>query len=151
MKTLLTILLFIGCMNVNSQDLIESLAENLLLRNDLSVLKAELYRKLDEQSKEMSTRVIKIGQPDTSVYYQKGVFRSYTDINLQMLLDYQTECYNDSTLEHTQWGDFCVTLKGNLANGEKFVLTCEDKSHFTWTHKEPTFQGFIEYMKSKNP
>jgi len=98
MKTLLTILLFIGCMNVNSQDLIESLAENLLLRNDLSVLKAELYRKLDEQSKEMKSRVIIIVEPDSSVCKERGHIKSSFGSSTLMNCPPYIVDYNDSTV-----------------------------------------------------
>lgn len=74
-------------------------------------------------------------------------------ITLQDLIDYQKECYNDSSLEHThfynRWYDDCYTQRGNLMDGYHYVLSCKDSTHFEWIHKQPTFEGFIEYLKNK--
>ena len=48
------------------------------------------------------------------------------------ILDYAEECYNDSTFV-----DRTVYIRGKFINNPY------------WTHKEPTFSGFIKWLRSK--
>lgn len=71
-----------------------------------------------------------------------------------LIVEYEEECYNDSTLEHTyNRTDLtiysCYTQRGNLAEGYWFELTCKDSSHYSYVHREPTFAGFREFVKRK--
>ena len=60
-------------------------------------------------------------------------------ITLQDLLDYQKECYNDSILV-----DAYIE---RVDNGTLAYITRKVPSHYI--HTEPTFEGFIEFMKKK--
>jgi len=51
---------------------------------------------------------------------------------LQAMIDYAEECYNDSTFV-----DRAVYIRGKFINNPY------------WTHKEPTFSGFIKWLRSK--
>jgi hypothetical protein len=68
------------------------------------------------------------------------------------VLEYSTLCYADSFLVHThesKWNDFCYVQKGNMAEGYYYELSCDDSSHYEYFHKEPTFEGFVEFIKVK--
>lgn len=58
-------------------------------------------------------------------------------ITLQDLLDYEKECYADSSFEKSfqYWRD------------DDRIITIPDR----WVHREPTFKGFIEFLRSRNP
>lgn len=58
-------------------------------------------------------------------------------ISVQDLFDYQKECYNDSTFVDTYWRQ--------IDNGTMAYVTEEVMAHYI--HKEPIFEGFIEYIK----
>lgn len=63
------------------------------------------------------------------------------EIKLSDLIDYQTECYNDSTE---------VTQRSFYDCGRPFCLVDHGIIYKTvWRHREPTFAGFIQYLKSK--
>ena len=65
---------------------------------------------------------------------------------------YKQECWNDSTLSHTheaKWNDRCYTQRGNLASGYWMEETCLNRSHFTYIHKQPTLEGFMDYLDGK--
>jgi hypothetical protein len=100
------------------------------------------------------------GQVDTVFYdigkglvidnYEKD--QNYHLITLEDMEVYIQECYNDSTLTHThieQQNEVCYCRIGNLAIGYDWELCCEDRSHFTYTHRKPTFEGFYKYLKRK--
>jgi hypothetical protein len=75
---------------------------------------------------------------------------SYSIIGLMTL--YKVNCYNDSTLKHThmpKWNDKCFTQMGDLATGYYYELDCNIKDHYTYIHKEPTFEGFINWINDK--
>ena len=93
----------------------------------------------------------KIGMriPTDTVKPNKEVWHTSTE---WLMLKYADECFNDSTLTHThnaQWNDLCFVQAGNMADGYYFELVCEDKNHFEWIHKKPTFEGFIEWLKQR--
>ena len=62
--------------------------------------------------------------------------------------EYETECYNDSTLQE-------VIIENNFIYYHCGVLGCAVdhgspfKTESRWIHKQPTFQGFIEYLRKK--
>lgn len=63
-------------------------------------------------------------------------------IHLSDLIEYQTECYNDSTLVQAYIPYDC---------GQPFCLVDHPKSTYVeyWIHAEPTFEGFIKWIKSR--
>jgi len=73
-------------------------------------------------------------------------------INTKDLLDYEKECYNDST--EVVW--FFIPLIGKTdidRNGfDSLKIEFPDEVHYlfsTYNHKPITFEGFIKYMKTK--
>ena len=87
--------------------------------------------------------------PADTVKPNKEVWRTSTE---WLILKYADECFNDSTFVHThtaKWNDGCYAQSGNMADGYYFELVCEDKNHFEWTRKKPTFEGFIEWLKQR--
>ena len=69
---------------------------------------------------------------------------SYRPVTVHDLSEYSKECYADSTLE--RWHDSKGSNRMCIADWE-----CLIASHYKtgWTHREPTFPGFIQYMKGK--
>ena len=68
---------------------------------------------------------------------------------LQLYDEYEQECYKDSTQteHHITDGTPCY---GTSRNWDDF--TCITPGHYdemTWVHKEPTFQGFMEFIRKK--
>lgn len=78
--------------------------------------------------------------------YQKFIITTFFNLYEQ----YEIECYNDSTLEYFEvfgFGDNKYRIKGhsldpgfdpNYRYGEEI-----------WTHKDPIFQGFMEWLKEQ--
>jgi hypothetical protein len=69
-----------------------------------------------------------------------------------LIIEYEQECFNDSSLQHThtpKWNDKCLAQRGNLAEGYHYDLVCEDSSHYSYVHKEPSWEGFREFVKRK--
>jgi hypothetical protein len=72
-------------------------------------------------------------------YGSTKVVDSMTIITFEMLLDYAEECYNDSTFDWT-------------VHYMRPYISVRDTSitfipHYKYTHRTPTFEGFIEYLK----
>ena len=81
-------------------------------------------------------------------------------ITLQDLLDYEKECYADSSkIEKQRW---VMYSKDELKRFHYFTV---DTMYYIWnkdttisltpryyyyTHREPTFRGFIEFMRGRN-
>ena len=66
-------------------------------------------------------------------------------VTLDLLEEYQEYCYNDSTnikAHKETYGEWCISYDGH---------TCDNPEHYEyrWVHKEPTFNGFIEWLKLK--
>lgn len=77
---------------------------------------------------------------------------SYENNTIDLILAYADECYADSTLQHTynpKWYDRCLRQIGNLADGYSFVIDCKDNSHYSFTHRTPTLEGFIEFIRKR--
>jgi hypothetical protein len=36
-----------------------------------------------------------------------------------------------------------------MADGYSFELVCKNLNHFTYVHREPTWEGFREFVKNK--
>ncbi|EFK95505.1 hypothetical protein LDC_2471 [sediment metagenome] len=79
----------------------------------------------------------------------------YSQWNIgELITEYEQECYADSSLEHTynpSWSEYnkCYKQVGNLAIGYSYVLDCDDSSHYSYVHKEPTWDGFRDFIKRK--
>lgn len=65
---------------------------------------------------------------------------------LKLLQEYETDCYNDSTLRN-------VYIDPNYTqydkNGFGYRTTMGGYYEKQWTRKEPTFKGFINWLKDK--
>ena len=72
-------------------------------------------------------------------WQEPAIFNIITD---QMLFEYETDCYNDSTLYKK--GTLMVrdVGNGNMAGGINYVDT--------WIHKQPTFPDFIKWLHNRN-
>ena len=86
--------------------------------------------------------------------FQDFMDRHLSESAIRLWGEYETYCYDDSTYTHIYnptWADWhtCYQQSGNLAHGYHWKLICNNKSHFSYIHKEPTFIGFIEYLKTK--
>ncbi len=67
---------------------------------------------------------------------------------IQLLIEYEKECYADSTFTHTYsptWNSGCFNTRGNLAIGYSLEIDCDNKKHYVWTHRDPTLKGFVEF------
>ena len=72
-------------------------------------------------------------------------------ITLQDLIDYQKECYNDSTLEYEYMIEYWNGVRFDTMYSKtiKRMPECYITQIKKWIHKQPTFEGFIEYLKNK--
>lgn len=79
-------------------------------------------------------------------------FGQYSTYDL--IVEYEQECFNDSSLQHTfnpnwyEWNN-CYEQRGNMASGYYYELICKDSLHYSYTHKEPDWDGFREFVKKK--
>ena len=133
MKLLLIIALFVT-VNGMAQDKIENIVR---VYNGTGTIK------------EVNTSPLRVG---TVVLADSGAVRNATFAEelLFLLQDYETECYNDSTyVEYWQYHE--SPSYTDSITGASFVYTV----HYSpttikeWQHKEPTFKGFIEWLKNK--
>jgi hypothetical protein len=72
---------------------------------------------------------------------------------LKLLDQYAKECYADSTLQHThnsKWNDNCFRQTGNLAVGYSYTIDCKDSSHYSYTHRIPTFEDFTTWLRKQS-
>jgi hypothetical protein len=87
-------------------------------------------------------------------------FRTYqTFCSYESLLsdwsEYKQECYADSLLVHAYdpmtsiFPNTCYAYELYMEIRHERKLICEDASHFTWKHKKPTFEGFMNYIETK--
>jgi hypothetical protein len=65
-------------------------------------------------------------------------------ITLDDILTYQQECYNDSTqvIVHRKMGqyEYCLMDWECMSPGHHITI---------WQHRQPTFEGFIEWLKGR--
>ena len=72
---------------------------------------------------------------------------------LNLYDQYKKECYEDSTLEHTHnpnRHDNCIKRTGNLAVGYSYTIDCKDSSHYSYTHRIPTFEDFTTWLRKQS-
>lgn len=128
MKTLIILILALLCQFANGQD-IEKLIDD------------SLYYDIDHGK-----------------YHGKVLVKKYTETKVLKFLvseyeEYLKECYADSTLYHSHnpsWNDLsCYRQTGNLAFGYSYELVCKNLDHFSYTHKEPDFPGFMKWLQNK--
>jgi len=72
-------------------------------------------------------------------------------INLIDLIEYETECFNDSTLvevHHVE--ELNITDWFSIGGGACMWPRCPE-SHYrnVWIHRQPTFDGFISWIKNR--
>lgn len=64
-----------------------------------------------------------------------------------LLLDYSNECYKDSSIANL----FAITIQGTdttyLINDNDALIGIKKGSQLIYEHKQPTFKGFIDYVK----
>lgn len=72
-----------------------------------------------------------------------------------LIVEYEQECYSDSSLSHiyttrnNMMFNKCYIQKGSMEGGYYVELNCDDSSHYSYVHKEPTWDGFREFVKRK--
>jgi len=90
---------------------------------------------------------------DDSLYYDASYDYPGYKILVKDYEEYSKECYADSTLYHSHnpsWNDLsCYRQTGNLAFGYSYELVCKNLDHFSYTHKEPDFPGFMKWLQNK--
>lgn len=69
----------------------------------------------------------------------------YEIVTLKDYLDYQTHCKNDSTLVDVYYDPNTTTKIGNV----NFTTSMAGYWYKEWQGKNPTFEGFINYLKTK--
>jgi len=104
--------------------------------------------------------ILPIGMNEpTQDEFAKHVDRVYAKMNYDnlqitrgMILDYAEECYNDSTISgYIIYTDFYSDYTEDIdAWHKKYDGMVEIvKTDTIYSHKEPTFEGFIEWLRSK--
>jgi hypothetical protein len=66
--------------------------------------------------------------------------------------EYKTECYADSTREHTYNGHSfpgCYEYDLYMEPIQQRRLICENPDHFEYVHRQPAFEGFMEFLNNK--
>ncbi len=73
----------------------------------------------------------------------------YVDVALsvQDYIKYGIECYNDSTLVGNK--EKCCKCDDHNCNEDETFSICHEHFVRLWTHKTPTFEGFIYYLENK--
>ena len=88
-------------------------------------------------------------------YYIRTPKPSFKGKLVELLTDYEQECYADSSLE-------CFLKYKSYFSNKVLYTPCTNINMFDpgfdpnyigkveiWTHREPTFKGFIKYLKEK--
>lgn len=80
---------------------------------------------------------------DDRIEFDTNSYISKSGINIRNFLleeytKYETECYNDST--------FVTTIGRDEKYPEHAILVIKS----FWKHREPTFTGFMEYLRRNN-
>lgn len=78
---------------------------------------------------------------DTSFYYRS----SHEDEILFLLELYERECYNDSTRAEIWDEEFIATD----SIGDAVIGYTQLVGRIKWKHREPTFAGFIKWLKAR--
>jgi len=77
----------------------------------------------------------------------------FLEILIDVLDEYEQDCYNDSTLQHIDQSYSyylgCYQKMGNLADGYYLELICTIPYHFKYVHKQPTFVDFMVWIKNR--
>ena len=69
----------------------------------------------------------------------------------RLIIEYEQECYADSSFEHTYLTTwlYCYKQVGNMEAGYGYTLDCDKEEHFSYTHKDPDWLGFREFIKRR--
>ena len=130
MRKLLTLILIITTMGVMGQE------AKFRSRNDMNT-GIHIYK---DSTGQMQRELIVDGYPvisNTKNYNSACKTTPMEDQLLEILTQYQTECYNDSTL-----------FEGYVNKITASGIVWQEWEVF-YTHREPTFTGFIEWLKQK--
>lgn len=120
MKTLLIVIMF--CVSVITQ----------------AQVKPDTIFTVDELGNRIDTLLYFPG--DSSVYIPTKALPCEITVTLQDFFDYEQECYNDSIPEDWEW----VELASISDNGG---ITFYEVKKTHYKHIEPTFEGFIAYLR----
>jgi hypothetical protein len=101
----------------------------------------------------LNYNLIRIQHPESVLIISDDNKSSNTDI-LTLLNEYQRyskECYNDSSKVHYEdvgYINYCYRAE---FDGWKYnyILNCNDSTHYRYVHKQPTFEGFMEWLNTK--
>ena len=109
----------------------------------ICVLNGQVISKWDTDTTNIVTLGSWYGINDTIIIYQ-----NFTVINLLALYEqYEIECYNDSSQTIKHIGDYrrCQFFSTGWQ-----TANCNNPSHYDqkiWIHKQPSFQGFMGWLK----
>jgi hypothetical protein len=78
----------------------------------------------------------------TLPYIPLGIYKPVTVITLEDLLAYKAECWNDSTKQEELRP--CFSSVGSPCPGHSY-----DPPRIYYTHREPTFIGFIDWIERR--
>ena len=73
--------------------------------------------------------------------------KKVNSITIESLIDYQKECYNDSTSIYYDWYNWDGELYKRSQSIDPGMLAGYVGSWKIYEHKGPSLEGFIEYMK----
>lgn len=98
--------------------------------------------------------IIPYGVYDKIPEYQSDWLIPYDPIiRMSDLLQYQTECYNDSmqVTRHINTSMSCMYMLTGDEDTDRHAKCLQEwhKDIQVWIHREPTFTGFIEWLKRK--
>jgi len=109
---------------------------------------SELEKKVDEHLQDSIIKISPVSKWETNNKTSDLVHQSMArGIAVTELLDYQKECYNDSTSIYYDWYNWDGELYKRSQSIDPGMLAGYVGSWKIYEHKDPSFEGFIEYMK----
>ena len=140
MKTLLTTILILFTINLIGQN------DTIHLKfKDDSVISARNFEYLKIGATTMT--VVDPYYKDLIISDPKPV-KQYTVITDQLLFEYETDCFNDSTAHYYySVSDMFESWEVQCNKGDTTIFGGICPEH--WHHEEPTFKGFIKWLKQK--
>jgi len=141
MKTLTTIILILISLNIFSQDATIFINKYGDTCTNISYGASLIFKNTT------GTSSLAIGQTSVGGFYSgTESVKQYTVITDQLLFEYETDCYNDSI--YIQVDEWVKEEHGGKGGMPKFT-TGYQVTKWIWWHEEPTFKGFIKWLKEQ--
>ena len=126
MRTTITLILMMFCLVGRGQGL-----DSTYVKHNSLIPRDTIYPNIDSITGEVELPIIEF--PMSGNYHQPTPIEQL----LSHWKAYKQECWNDST-----------AYRGHISNKNPYTLEIVDYS-IVWMHKEPTLEGFMDYLERK--